>query len=262
MSFASATRVSHVMGDVYRGEVQRGWDIFGAANGGYLMAIAARAMATVAERPHPVTVTAHYLNPAPPGPVTIGSDVLKAGKRFTTVQARLNDPDRSLAALQGTFGTLEPSSALRRFEDGPPDLPPPDDCIAIEPAEQFPPPFVGRVDLRLHPDDVPQSNGPKEPRIRGWFRLRHDEPIDPFTLLVAVDAFPPAVFNTDQTPGWTPTLELTTHVRGVPHQQGWLACVFTTEFVTGGFLEEDGEVWDTTGRLLAQSRQLALVPRG
>jgi len=43
---------------------------------------------------------------------------------------------------------------------------------------------------------------------------------------------------------------------------GWLACAFTTRFVTGGFLEEDGEVWDATGRLVAQSRQLALVPRG
>jgi acyl-CoA thioesterase len=55
-------------------------------------------------------------------------------------------------------------------------------------------------------------------------------------------------------------LELTTHVRARP-APGWLACSFATRFITGGFLEEDGEVWDATGRLVAQSRQLALLPR-
>ncbi|GMQ86296.1 MAG: thioesterase family protein [Acidimicrobiia bacterium] len=262
MSFASATAVHHVMGDVYQGAVEPGWNIAGAANGGYLMALAARAMARVAERPNPVTVTAHYLNPVGPGPVTIDTDLVKTGKRFATVQARLNDPRHSLVALQGTFGDLQPSSALKRFEAGPPELPAPDECVGVEPADPFPPPFFAKVEVRLHPDDVPlPSQGPRQPRIRGWFRLRNGEAIDTFALLVAVDGFPPAIFNADQPPAWTPTVELTTHVRGVPVRDGWLACAFTTRFITGGFLEEDGEVWDTTGRLIAQSRQLALLPK-
>ena len=79
-------------------------------------------------------------------------------------------------------------------------------------------------------------------------------------LLVAVDAFPPTIFNTDFPVAWAPTVELTAHVRARP-AAGWLRCAFSTRFVTGGFIEEDGEVWDTTGTLVAQSRQLALVPR-
>jgi hypothetical protein len=59
---------------------------------------------------------------------------------------------------------------------------------------------------------------------------------------------------------WTPTVELTAHVRASP-APGWLRCRFSTRFVTAGFLEEDGEVWDSTGRLVGQARQLALVPR-
>ena len=78
-------------------------------------------------------------------------------------------------------------------------------------------------------------------------------------LLCAVDAFPPTAFNAHLPIAWTPTLELTSHVRARP-VPGWLSCQFTTHFIAGGFLEEDGEVWDASGRLVAQSRQLALVP--
>ena len=53
---------------------------------------------------------------------------------------------------------------------------------------------------------------------------------------------------------------MTTHVRGIP-EPGWLRCRFSTRFVSGGLLEEDGEIWDESGRLVAQSRQLALTPK-
>ena len=41
---------------------------------------------------------------------------------------------------------------------------------------------------------------------------------------------------------------------------GWLACRVATRFVIGGYHEEDFEIWDSTGTLVAQSRQLALLP--
>jgi len=80
------------------------------------------------------------------------------------------------------------------------------------------------------------------------------------SLLLVADALPPAIFNLDIPMGWTPTLEMTTHVRARPTTE-WLRCQFTTRFVTGGLLEEDGEIWDQAGRLVALSRQLALVAR-
>ena len=41
------------------------------------------------------------------------------------------------------------------------------------------------------------------------------------------------------------------HVRARPVRD-WLRCAFRTRYVSAGFLEEDGEVWDTTGRLVAE----------
>jgi acyl-CoA thioesterase len=260
--FAAASAVIPLGGGSYRGEVKPGWDIMGNADGGYLMAIAARAAAHAASRPDPVSVTAHFMRPAGPGPVSVSTEVLREGRRFSVVRAVLASDDPLLAVL-GTFGTLESSDHMDRLESGPPDLPPPDECVPIEPTGTFPPPFMGQVELRLDPADSVFTTGTPSGRMRvqGWFRLRDGEPLDTMAVLMATDAFPPTIFNANLPIAWTPTLELTAHVRARPIP-GWLRCVFTTRFITGGFLEEDGEIWDQSGRLIAQSRQLALIPQG
>lgn len=260
-SFAAASAVRRMGGTTWAGEIAPGWDIGGNADGGYTLAIAARAAAEAAGRPDPVTITAHYLSPGRPGPVTIEAQVIRRGRRFATVQATLQSAEGPVLALLGSFAELGPYSGPERVEAGPPDLPPPEDCLLVEATDTFPPPFMGRVELRLHPDEVPFAAAVGPPRVSGWFRFPGGEVVDTLGLLVAVDAFPPTVFRAGLPVAWTPTIEITAHVRARP-QPGWLRCAFATRFITGGFLEEDGEVWDASGRLVAQSRQLALVPRG
>jgi hypothetical protein len=96
--------------------------------------------------------------------------------------------------------------------------------------------------------------------MKGWFAFADGRPSDPLALMLAVDAFPPAVFHLDLPPGWVPTLEMTVHVRDVP-APGPLRGIFRTRYVSNGLFEEDGEVWDSAGRLVAMSRQLALIAR-
>jgi acyl-CoA thioesterase len=260
MSFAEASAVRRSGETTWAAEVSPGWDIMGNADGGYTLAIAARAAGEAAERPDPVTVTAHYLAPARPGPVTVEARVIRRGNRFATVAATLSATEQPLLALLGTFAELGEYDGPERVDAEPPLLPPPEECVLVVPTDTFPPPFMGRVELRLHPEETPFGGAGGPPRVSGWFRFPGGEAVDTFGLLVAVDAFPPTVLRSGLPLAWVPTVELTAHVRARP-EPGWLRCAFTTRFITGGFLEEDGEVWDASGRLVAQSRQLALLPR-
>ena len=70
-----------------------------------------------------------------------------------------------------------------------------------------------------------------------------------------VDSTAPSVLELGVT---SSTIELTVHLRARP-APGWLARRSSARFVGGGYHEEDYEIWDSDGTLVAQSRQLALV---
>lgn len=245
-------------------QIVDGWDINGNANGGYLMALAARGMLQASGRAHPISVTGHYLSPGKPGPVQVDSTVVKSGRRFATVSTQLRAGDKPLLQLLGVFGDLSTAEAYEHVAAEPPDLPPFDQCAARDRRQGTADVALSdRTEVRLHPEHIGwlrgQPSGTAE--IAGWFAFRDGRPLDTLALLMVCDAFPPTVFNLDMPPGWVPTVEYTVHVRGVP-APGPLMCVFRTSLVSGGFLDETGEVWDSNGKLVAQSRQLGLTPLG
>ena len=261
--FTRATAVQNLRPGHYSGAIVDGWDIAGNANGGYLLSLAVGAMRDHCTRPDPVSITAHYLRPGQAGPVTIDCDTVKEGKAFATVRGNMHREGKPILSLLGAFGTLASSGAdSLRVDAEPPELPSVENC-AGRGDHDFAPALHAQVDMRLHPEDAgflagkPSGNA----QMRGWFRLKDDEPMDTKALLLALDAFPPTVFNARLPVAWTPTVELTAHLRARP-EPGWLRARFTTRFVTGGFLEEDGELWDSSDHLVAQSRQLALIPKG
>jgi len=254
----------------FEARVHDGWDIAGNANGGYLLALVGRAISAVTSRPDCVTITAHYLAPCPAGPARVVVTPVRSGRRFATVTASLFRVDEDgkmkevLRAL-ATVGDLatDPGgpSAMQRSM---PDISPFDECTLMSgtSVNDFAH-LHGRLATRGEPADIAFRSGSPSGRamMRGWFDFADGRSVDSNALLLASDAFPPAVFNLSLPMGWVPTVELTVHVRAVP-APGPVACFFTSRFLQNGLLEEDGEMWDTKGVLVAQSRQLALAPRG
>ncbi len=250
------------LGDgAYDTPVEDRWDINGNANGGYLLALVANAMRAESQRAHPLSVTMHYLSPAPAGPAQTRAEVVKAGRRLATVTGRLVRDGKDLVRSIATFGELDASQGNQHSTRPMVDIPPFEECQPRPQNPGAPLGLMSRLDMRLHPDDTGfarnEPNGVA--RARGCFAFNDGRPVDTMGLLLAADAFPPVLFNLYGMQGWVPTVEFTVHVRAVP-APGPIACDFTSSVVQGGYWEEDGVMWDSTGRVVAMSRQLALAP--
>lgn len=246
---------------MYDAEIHAGWDIGGNANGGYLIALGARAMADAVGRP-PVSLTTHFLAPGKSGPCEIDVDVVRVGGRMATVAARLTANGAEVVRLLGTFGEHVPGGPAVTL-GAPPELPPTGECVRSKPPFEVGTGFGDRIRAHVRPGDAGFKDGfpTGTPEFAGWFEFDDRQPIDAIGLLLVADAFPPVIFNLHGMPvGSAPTLEMTVHVRAEP-APGPLRCRFGGRFVQDGFFEEDGEIWDVTDRLVAHSRQLALVPR-
>ena len=266
MIFREATAVHPVEEGTWETDLAENWDILGNTNGGYMMAIASRASSVATGGRDPVSITGHFTRPGHTGPATVKTEIVRSGKRFSVVRSTLLQEDHVvLATLGAVVEPLDEAPEVTLSDALPEPIPPPEECVVVTPAKDapFPPPSVGQVDMRIDPQIAGLFRGEPmgEPVMRGWLRLKDGEPLDPHALIMASDAFPPTTFNAGLPIGWTPTLELTVHVR-FPRVQGWIKCEFRSRFVSGGFIEEDGLFWDESDRLVAQSRQLAMVSTG
>jgi hypothetical protein len=193
------------------------------------------------------------------------TEIVKSGKRFATVTGSLMGADgREIIRVLGTFGDVRAGAGQREFVHGlPPEVERFDDCVRRTVNASGVPFGLGdRLNSRIDPSCVPNPEGPRSGvgEMKGWFAFADERPCDPLAVMLAVDAFAPAVFHLELPAGWVPTLELTVHLRDVP-APGPLMGRFTTQFVTNGLFEEDGELWDSAGRLVALSRQMGLVAR-
>ncbi|MGL5816002.1 MAG: thioesterase family protein [Phycicoccus sp.] len=256
-------------GAVATGTAGDGWVIGHAVNGGLLMALMVHALgARTAAAGHPdaLTWSAFFLSATSPGPVEVATEVLRTGRSVSTAQARLTQVDAGspvervrLTASLGVLGErVEP---VHRAPE-PADMPPPEECL---PARReagthpmgLPAAILDRLDLRMDPETAGFTTGRPSGRgvIRAWLRCADGREPDLAMLPLAVDALMPVAFDLGA-PGWAPTLELTGQVLGRP-APGWLRVELRTDTVVGAQYVEDADVWDSTGRLVARSRQLA-----
>ncbi len=245
--------------------ITAGWDIRGIPHGGYLLALVGAAACQAVSQPDPISISANYLKPPTFGEAEIWVEVLRAGRRQSTVSVRLVQEDLERVHAVVTVGELsdEPSRPWTSDTTAP-SIPGPDDCPDIatmaQGAEEEAIGLHRLLALRLHPETgwvLDQPTG--TPQLEGWLRLLSGREPDALALLMLSDAFPPSIFEaTGRATGHVPTVQLTTHLFARP-RPGWVQARFRSRVAGGGFVDEDGELWDGAGNLVATARQLALL---
>ena len=223
MNFDQAIRSERVATGRYSYVWGDEWIGMRGPHGGFLAAVLLRAMeAEVGPGRAPRSLTVHFAAPPAVGPSQIEVAEERRGGRLSSVSARLSQAGAIMAlAFADHFDY--------RYALG------------------------GRV---FHGGDRAYSGG--------WMRLRRPVPIDAAVVACLVDAWMPSLFTRIDFRAYAPTVEMTVYFRAAlpaPEvgPEEFLLGVFSSKRAEGGFWEEDGELWTRDGRLLAQSRQLALV---
>ncbi|SCX39012.1 Acyl-CoA thioesterase [Klenkia marina] len=264
-AFDRATALTPTAGG-FTTELDPGWDVGGGVlNGGYLLAVVARAAVEVSPHAHPVALSASYLRAAAPGPATLAVTPGPAGRTLQHAVVVLSDPGGPAVSVQVTTATLHDVAAEHSVP--PPAATPVEDCFSIAEHAHLAPPGVQvpglsqRVETRLDPLTAGWALGQPgaEPVMRAWLRFADGREPDPLGLVAFTDALPPTSWATGRF-GWAPTVQLQTLVRAVP-APGWCLVEARGGEASDGWVDEDYRVWDSTGRLVAQSRQLARLPR-
>lgn len=258
-------------GTTFDADISENWTIGpGRPNGGYLLATVGRAAlaglhAAGGDQPHPVSANVQYVASPEVGPAVIEAEVMRVGRSASQVRAVMRQHEKTTVEATFIFGRLHEESEPFWGGEPPPDMPSEEECLARRPAPGPGGPFGGgdgpsmrtSIQQAFDPDTSGWMRGERTGKgeFRAWFRFADDRPVDPLSLLFVVDALPPATFDVVQT-GWVPTLDLTAYIRAVP-APGPVRMRFRAGMIQDGFVNEVMDIWDSRGRLVAQSTQLA-----
>lgn len=261
--------------NTWRAEVSSTFSVGGRTNGGYLLALAARAALAQVEADggdhlEPLAVSGTFVASAPPGAVLVDVEPLREGRGSSVLRARVRGEDGApYLEASITCGRLpEPGSAHAHDAVEPPAMPPRSQCVRLpvqgpgfevllmsEMVEELDPATLGWAQGR--PGGVGE--------LRGWVSFDDDRPVDALSLVLVADALPPATFELGLS-GWVPTLHYSVFVRAHP-APGPLLVRQSARVVSAGIgsgarsatVDETCDVWDAGGHLVATGHQLAML---
>jgi acyl-CoA thioesterase len=241
------------------------WTVMGKPNGGYLVAVLAQCGVAALEEeriahPHCISAATTFLGAAETTTAEVVVTILRQGRGATQLRATLLQGGAVLVESLMVFAALDKDTTRLYDILEPMELPDPAACIRIPSTNPSGAviAIMDEVEILMDPATMDWSRGLEGTgELRGWVRFPDDRRVDATSLTLLIDCFPPATFPLGSS-GWVPTLQLTSYVRALP-APGPVKIRQRVQVIEGGFVDEVCEIWDSTGQLVAQGTQLAMV---
>jgi acyl-CoA thioesterase len=237
------------------------WWGHGALFGGYVQAVALNAMTGALHNPEqsPRSMTIHFFRPFSDGPLRVETTVERAGRSMSNISARLYSNDKLAGIAIANFGVWREFNEFRAL--GAPD-------VAPIRRDETPVASLLGVPAHEHFDLFPRigtfARGGGDAHVGGWVVQRELDTIDHLVIPVVADLWIPAAYHRWTVPSPAVSVDITTHFRApVPRDDmAPTAPIFVdlrTAGSIGGYVDEDVNVFNASGVLLAQSRQMRFI---
>ncbi|MFC1822457.1 thioesterase family protein [Thermodesulfobacteriota bacterium] len=239
----------------FKGILSGDWSVNGNPHGGYLAAILANSVLQHSEKKSISIFTVNFISRCVVGEADISIENIGFSKHFDRWQARLAQNGQEKICAIGTFTNNERDQCEKVYEESEPVLLSIEECITIPEMPNYT--IFDQMDIRLDPNCTGWMRGnlTDKSEVKGWIKFKGDRPFDELAILLIADSFPPAVIASQGMVAWVPSIELSVNIRNLATTQ-WLKCIFRSRFINNGIVEEDGQIWDETGELIAISRQI------
>ena len=236
-------------------------------HGGYLLALMNKAMTEVLPHPSAINSNIYYLDRTEPEPAELHVEVVRRSKGSSMGQVKLIQNNKITCLYSSICSDFHYMKGHSGLETPMPEIinSVQQDDFKVMNYENFKlgstPSFIQQLDMSVHPDhawwDRAISNDAAEARCSAYLELQGGI-ADTFVLSYLADILPPVVQNKYGPLGWVPTLTLTCNIRQLP-KTNLLFIDGIAKDISNGYFEQDCNIWDMSGNLIATSRQLAKI---
>lgn len=246
-------------------DIPEGWlqgrTIYGGLVASILMH---KAIATIADESKGLlSASVTFVGPVQLAKVKLSAEILRQGKSVTTIEVRLWQDDAVQTILLASFGVLRDSSIVVHHEEPAPEYPAVEQ-LQIAQHHPLAPECFKQMQMIWAEGQYPCTASPK-PDFGGWFRfdpaLHENRALQTADLMAAFDMWPPGVLPMFKTMASASSLtwQLTCVHPLQSNLHDWLKYKVFTDYAAHGYATEQAQLWDSTGRLIAISRQVVTV---